>query len=156
MKSRSSKYARSQGFSLMELAIILGIIATLSSFAMVTFGNLDEERDARMVQAVQANLQSIVSQGAARLDLRPSEFQDAQFEAVLLAAQASINQKVGAAPGSIRLERSSRNYYILTIPSKGRKAHFEVDSEGKVNLTKVDEFNAYIVGSDDTIKKKGS
>lgn len=123
--------------------MILAVIAILSSFAMVSFGNLGEERDAKMVQAAQASLQAIVSEGAARLDMRPADFTDDQFQAVLLAAQASIGQKMGVSNSDVRLSRSGRNY-TLSIAKSGRQAVFSVSTTGNVDLNRVDNFGSYI------------
>lgn len=152
MKSRIQRYSARKGFSLIELAMIIAIIAILASFAVVSFGNLDEERDARMVQAAQATLQSIVSEGAARLDIRPADFQDAQYQAVLLAAQASIGQKLNSNQGDVRLSRSGNNY-TLTIDSSGRQAVFRITNTGTVKLERVDKFASYVASSDGVIQK---
>lgn len=152
MKSRFIRYSTAKsGYSLLELGLIIGVMAVLSCFALVSFGNMGEERDAKMVQAAQASLQSIVSEGAARLDMRPADFGDDQFQAVLLAAQASIGQRTGTNSSSVQLSRAGRNY-TLTIASTGRQAVFSLSTSGNVDLIRVDNFGSY-TASNGVIKK---
>lgn len=146
MKSHSLRYSAQSGYTIMELAMIIAIVGILSAFAMVSFGNLGEERDAKMVQAAQAALQSIVSEGAARLDIRPADFGDDQFQAVLLAAQASIGQRVGTNSGEVLLSRSGRTY-TLRITKSGRQAVFNLTTTGNVNLSRVDNFGSYVASN---------
>lgn len=131
MKSRSVKSLVVKGYTLIELAMVIAIVGVLTAFGLVSFGNMDEQRDASMVQSVQASLQSIVSQGAARLDIRPADFQNAQLDAVLMAAQGLVARQ--AANNPVNITRSGRTF-TLTIPSSGRGAQYAVDANGNVNL----------------------
>jgi prepilin-type N-terminal cleavage/methylation domain-containing protein len=128
------------GFTLIEIAMVIAVVGILSAFAFVSFGNADESRDATMIQAVQGSLQSIVSQGAIRMDQRPDQLDSS---AVLTALRSTLNQDTDTS-GSIRASASGGTYNI-NIPQKNRSATFNVASNGDVQLTGLSNFTRYSV-----------
>jgi prepilin-type N-terminal cleavage/methylation domain-containing protein len=139
MKPRFAQYLAQHGVNFIEIALVIAVVAVLSAFAMVSFGVLNEERDAEMVISAQATLQSCVTQGATRLDIRPEAFKADHYEMVLTAARAGIGQKEGT-HGDVRLVRSDSRF-TLTIPSTGRSAEFQVDPNGTVRLVSIGKFS---------------
>jgi hypothetical protein len=139
MKPRFASHSAQPGINFIEIALAIAVVAVLSAFAMVSFGVLNEERDAEMVISAQTTLQSSVTQGATRLDIRPAEFTADHYEMVLTAARASIGQK-GGKHGDARLVRNDTRF-TLTIPSTGRSAEFQVDPNGTVRLVSIGKFS---------------
>lgn len=134
--SRGAKH----GFTLMELAITIIVIALLSAFALVSFGNSAETRDAIMVQSAQAALQSVVSQGSARMDVPPSQLNSAS---VLNALRASFNT-TGTGSSGVQFSASGSSF-VMNIPSGGRAATFSIGASGDVNLSALSNFQTYQV-----------
>lgn len=138
-KAKASRSAK-RGFTLIELAVTIAVIAILAAFAVTSFGNSSEVRDAAMVQSAQAALQSVVSQGSARMDLPPDQLNSAS---VLNALRASFNTN-GATNSSVQFTASGNNY-VMTIPSAGRTATFSIGASGDVNLSGLNNFTTYQV-----------
>ncbi len=128
----------SRGYSLVELAVIILIIALFGAFAMTSLMGTDEDRDAAMVQAAQVSLQQVVSQGAARLDVNPGQLNPS---AVLMAVQATVNQS-GDANNGVTFALDGSNYKV-NISSSGRGASFNIGENGDVECSQALEFSKY-------------
>jgi prepilin-type N-terminal cleavage/methylation domain-containing protein len=135
MKSlrRKNTFPSRSGFTLIELAIAIAIIGLLAAFAFLSFGTAGEDRDAAMVQSSQASLQTIVSQGATRMDLSPQALRDSHPQQILLAVQAAIGQTAGK-NADVQFSLSGTNF-VMTIPKSGRTATFTITDTGEVQLT---------------------
>lgn len=143
MKARLFRYQKKAGFTIIEVAVVIALIAILGAVAMTAFQGMDEHRDAEMVMSVQSTLQAIVTQGATRLDIRPSEFDDNNYQAVLVATQSALgNVGDGTAESAVTLSRSGSRF-TLTIPSTNRGAGFTVNNNGVVELETADNFTSY-------------
>lgn len=139
------------GFNMIELGLVMAILGILAAFAMVSFGNTGEKRDATMVQSAQASLQSIVSQGAVRMDTRPDQLSPS---AVLMAVQATVGQS-GSSNAGVHFSNSG-NQYVMTIDNSRRSATFDIASNGDVRLIGLNNFPNYTVDRSNaiwTIKK---
>jgi prepilin-type N-terminal cleavage/methylation domain-containing protein len=73
MKLTCQPNPKKQGFTLIEIVIVLAIIGIFSIFAVVAFGDADEQKDVRAFNTLQATLQSVVLQGADRTNSKPQE-----------------------------------------------------------------------------------
>ena len=134
-----------RGYSLIELGLVIAIVAILAGFAITSFGNTGETRDASMVQSAQASLQSIVSQGSVRQDVKPVNLQPA---AVITAIQSSFGQgqnvtftSSGGAGGT---------QYTMTIQNN-RSATFQVTPTGDVSLIGINKFYHYQVDKSNAV-----
>ncbi len=130
---------------MIELAMIMIIIAMLAGFGIISWGNMAEQRDASMVQSAQASLQSIVSQGAARMDVSPQDLRDKYSQQILLAIQAAVSDNQNS--NSRVLFSSSGSNFTMTIQSSGRQASFAISNNGDVNLTQLSKFTVYKVNN---------
>lgn len=131
----------SSGYTLLELALILAVIGILAAFGVTSLGNLAEERDARMVQSAQASLQSIVSQGSARMDVTPRVLRDTQANAILGAIQDVMGENANSSVTFLR----SGGRFVMRITPSGREAIFEITNTGDVQLTDLRKFTVYEV-----------
>lgn len=130
---------------MVELAMIMVIIAMLAGFGVVSWGNLAEQRDASMVQSAQADLQSIVSQGSARMDVSPKDLRDKYSQQILLAIQAAVSDNQNS--NSRVLFTNSGGNFTMLIQSSGRQASFAITNSGDVNLTQLSNFTVYKVNN---------
>jgi hypothetical protein len=145
-------WASTAGFNLVELTMIIFTISLLAAFAVVSFGNTSEQRDATMVQSAQASLQSIVSQGSVRMDTRPDQL---PTSAVLMAVQSAVGENGGNNSG-VHFTNNGGNQYTMTIDSSGRAATFDISTSGDVRLIGLNSFPNYTVDKNNavwTIKK---
>lgn len=140
MKQPLTRKAASSGFSMVELAIVIVLMAILSAFAIVSFGGAGEARDASMVQSAQASLQALVSQGAVRQDVRPDSL---PTNAVLTAIQATVNQKAGGIDQGVTFSTPGTNQFTMTIKNSKRSATFRTTANGDVELFALNGFQNY-------------
>lgn len=145
MKARLFRNAKNAGFTLIELVVVILTIALFSAVSMTAFKGLNERRDAEMVMSAQATLQAIVTQGATRLDIRPSDFNQQNFNSVLVAARHALSHRNDNS--ALTLSTSGRNFTLL-IPSSDRGASFTVNTNGVVELVTLRKFSDYKVDSD--------
>lgn len=133
-----------RGYTLIELAMIIGIMGMLAMFGVMSFGGLNEKRDAQMVETVQADLQSIVSQGMTRMDVNATQLMSTYSANVLTAVQAVIGQNGGNDLG-ITITNAG-NQYTMTITKSQRTATYSVSNTGDVNLVSISpNFTGYCV-----------
>jgi prepilin-type N-terminal cleavage/methylation domain-containing protein len=151
MKTTRLGKGRSTGYNLIELGMVIAVVSVLAAFALISFGNTGEQRDAQMVMSAQASLQSIVSQGAVRMDRRPDQLPSA---AVLMAVQSAVSQN-GAANNGVSFTGNG-NQFTMTISGSNRGATFEISNTGDVRLIGLNNFANYTVDMTNaiwTIKK---
>ncbi|MEM0950727.1 MAG: prepilin-type N-terminal cleavage/methylation domain-containing protein [Cyanobacteria bacterium P01_H01_bin.74] len=130
------------GYSLIELALTIAILVILSTFAYVSFGDTQEARDARLVQSTQAVLQTVVTQGTARLSLTPTQLRNTQLPAVLVAARSYIGQDGNTSSNGVQLA-SNGNTIVVSIDDSSRQATYSIEDNGNINLLTVTNFNHY-------------
>src|SRR5262249_51816762 len=135
------------GYTLIEMAIVIAILGILAGFAIVSFGGSGETRDASMVQSAQASLQTLVSQGAVREDVRPDSLSSS---AILTAIQANVNQ-IGSADQGISFASPGAKQFTMTIKNSGRSATFDISSNGDVRLIGLNKFQNYQVDNSNAI-----
>lgn len=126
-----------QGYTLIELVMIILIVGMIAMYGIITFGNTREQRDASMIQSAQASLQAIVSQGATRFDIRPEDLptNSAGLNAVITA----INGNLGSAGGQTGEVFFSAGQYPfrLNFSNSDSWATFQVQPSGDVVLVSV-------------------
>jgi prepilin-type N-terminal cleavage/methylation domain-containing protein len=83
MKPLSHAHRIKTGFTLIEIVIVLAIIGIFSLFAVVAFGDADEQKDVRAFNTLQATLQSVVIQGADRTNSKAFELAPATVIAAM-------------------------------------------------------------------------
>jgi prepilin-type N-terminal cleavage/methylation domain-containing protein len=134
MKTIRSKQFANAGYTLVEVAMVIAILALLGSFAIISFGNAGEQRDAAMIQSAQASLQSIISQGAVRMDMRPDDLATTNPAAVINA----VNAVIGSANGQNRgvTFRANQYPYRMTIASTGSWVEYVVQN-GDVLISQI-------------------
>jgi hypothetical protein len=132
--------AAGPGITMIEVAMVIAVLLTLAAFAFVSFGTRGESSDAGLVQSAQASLQSIVSQGALRMDTRPDRLPP---DAVLIAVQSALGESGGSNAG-VRFTNSG-NQYVMTIDRSRRSAIFDIAANGDVRLVGLNNFPNYTV-----------
>ena len=70
MVNSFKKLATNRAFTLMELVMVIAILGIFATFAVVAFGDADEQKDVRAFNSVQATLQSVEIQGAERTNYK--------------------------------------------------------------------------------------
>ncbi len=132
-----------RGFNAVEVAIAVIIVAVLGAFTLATLSNSDEVQDAAMVQSAQASLQSVVTQGAARMDLTPMALRDTYSGSILNELKASFRTK-NTGNANVQFTPSGDSF-LMNIPKAGRSATFKINNSGDVNLTSLSNFTSYKV-----------
>ena len=151
MKPYRKNHTLLKGYSITELAMILAIIAMLAAFGLVSMSGMGEQRDASMVQSAQASLQSIVSQGATRLDVSPKELRDNHSAQILLAIQSAVAETAGGGGGVTFVNSGGK--FTMTITSSGRQASFIISDNGDVNVKDLSKFSDYKVNNGIIVKQ---
>ncbi len=152
LRERAPKNRRfAPGFNLVELAMVILTVSLLTAFALISFGSSGEQRDARMVQAAQANLQSIVSQGAVRMDLPPAQLAANHANAILTAIRSSVGQLQNGSSSAVSFTNSGSSQFAMQITSSNRGAVFQITNTGDVSLIQLSNFSSYVVDSSNGI-----
>lgn len=143
--------ASARGFTLVELAVVLVLIAIFSSFAIISFGGTSEVKDAKLVESTQASLQSVVSQGSARLDLSPAQLVEERYDDIVNALRGNL-QQTGAGDDLVSFSFSG-DLFQLSLLKSGRGASYTVTNSGDVRIANLSNFPSYTVSASGTIKK---
>ena len=132
-----------RGFNAVEVAIAVIIVAVLGAYTVATLSNSDEVQDAAMVQSAQASLQSVVTQGAARMDLTPVALRDTYSGSILNELKASFRTR-NTSNANVKFTPSG-DTFVMNIPKAGRTATFKINNSSDVNLTSLSNFTSYKV-----------
>lgn len=124
-----------KGMTLIELAVVIAILTVLSGFAMLSWSSLDENRDATLVQAAQANLQTVISQGSLRLDKSPQQLLAENSDNIQRAVRVLLeDDQNGNAKNELDFQVAG-NTANLSINSGRRTATFSISNNGDVALS---------------------
>ncbi len=136
-----------KGFTLSELTVTLMVAAVLSSFAFFSFRDYREGADAELIDAMQASLQSIVSQASARTDTNAVNLdQNAVVRAVRSDGQLAGGERV-------EFTTTGAGVYRVVIGINNRSANYVVNPSGTVALTNLSGFSHFGISNNGTIKK---
>lgn len=151
---RFLKRMAAKGTTLVELAMVIGVIGVLSGVAVLALRD-NEARDADMIMSVHASLQNIVNQASVRLDVSPSVLVTNATNAnlVRLALEDHLNQDTTGV-----VVTNAGGTFTITMDSTGRTATYTVPTAGvntgRVVITSVNPaFNNYSVIGDGTLRK---
>jgi prepilin-type N-terminal cleavage/methylation domain-containing protein len=134
----------SRGFSLVELAMVMIVIAVCAAVAVGFFGMNSEARDAAMVQSAQSIAQNTIAQGATRVDVSPVELLNTRAANVQAAIQRALMENNGNNNG-VRITLNGRTI-TLTIAASQRSAVYTVQDTGNLQLTGLSPtFTRYII-----------
>ena len=123
-----------KGVTLIEIAVIIAIMAVLTGFGTLAWTGLGESRDASMIQAAQANLQTVITQGTARMDRSPTWLYTNNTAGIQNAMNALLQDTAGNNT-SIDFIVSPAGTATLSIVGSGRTATYTITNEGNVQLT---------------------
>lgn len=131
-------YRANSGVTLIEMAMVIAIIAIFATFAYTNLGNIDEDADARVLEALQANLQNTVTTAAEHLDVSPQGLlaQANSLQNILNAAKADDNP-------NLTVTINAGQYQVAY--DDGRQAQLRVNNCGDVCLTSLTNFPNYQV-----------
>jgi type II secretory pathway pseudopilin PulG len=138
--SRFPYRRRASGFTLIEVGIVLLTVGVLSSVGIIAYAGLDETRDAAMVQSVQTQLQTTVSQAVVRLDVTPDSLSKSDLVSVLktnLTDQAVLD-----------------NTLKLSLSKGKRSAAFAIAANGDVGISSISGFSRYQISNNNTLENK--
>lgn len=131
-----------RGYTLVELAVTIAILGLVSGFAIIRMDGLLESRDASAIQAAQAALQQVISQGSTRMDVAPAALDP---DIVRDATQDYLMQNSGVT--AVNFSTSGTNRYTLNLSSSTRSAQYQVQNDGQVDIISAPGFNHYSIQS---------
>jgi prepilin-type N-terminal cleavage/methylation domain-containing protein len=123
------------GMSLIEMALVLAIMAIFTTFAISSFGNADENRDATVVQNTQARLQNTINMAAERFDIAPGAVN-----------AANVINALAATP-NVTLALNGANGYRVTLTNSGRTGTYRLNACGDICLAAATNFTAYTLSA---------
>jgi|GEM_PF-5395428 len=132
------KYNLTSAFTLLELAIVIAIIGVLSSFAMVAFERIYEDRDAAALQGAMTTYQTVMIQGSQRIGTSP---QNVDPDMIIQAIEPSEKiewVKSGATGATVTI----RNAIAIDF-ADARSATFRVNTCGDVCAIAIEGFTYY-------------
>ncbi len=142
-KAKRKDMRASKGFTLIEMAVAIMIVAVLATFAAFTYSDVLEAADASLVDAAQASIQAVVSQASARMDVNPTALPG---NAVANAVRVNVPDRALVTSGGGAV-------YNLNINNTGRGARYQVGTNGDVVLISLSGFSNYTISANGTIYK---
>ena len=124
----AKKTASQRGFTLIEMAMVIAILAIVSAFAFISYNGTTETRDAAVVQSVQVTLQQVISQASGRYDINPTALDSAD---VVNAVEGYMIDTTG---GNNIVFAATGGGYRMSITGSGRGGNYSVNSSGDVTL----------------------
>ncbi len=135
-KNVLSKTTASQaGFTMIEMAMVVAILAIVSAFAFISYNGTTESRDAAVVQSVQVTLQQVISQASGRYDLSPTALDTTD---VVNAVNGYLTNISG---GNNVVFSATGGGYRMSIAGSGRGGNYSINNRGDVTL------NSPLIGS---------
>jgi prepilin-type N-terminal cleavage/methylation domain-containing protein len=125
------------GFSLIELAIVIGIILILAGTASMLMINTGEKTDASNMESLHGTLQSSLLGLMDRLDKTYPEIVPSDMTSMINVIEHGIQQ--GTAQPLYTLTFDGTNFVVVSNKSH-RTATYSVDVNGKVTVTAITGF----------------
>lgn len=142
-----------KGFTTIELAIVVVVIAVLSSMAVPRFNQMMEDADANNARIAQAQLEQVVSQASMRRDQSPAQMLAGQpglprVVAIVNGALGPSTPLVCAAGGANPIATCR-----LSSPSN-RLVDYAILPNGRVNITALTGWdpNHFVVQSNTIVR----
>lgn len=125
LTTNPAKRTAHSGYTLIELAITIALIALVSAIGIANWSMTDEVRDANMIQSTQAALQQVISQGSSRADMSPEDLvtNGAQRTNIVNAVRLLLQNR----PQITFTDLGIGQPFRITITSTGRWGNFLVD-----------------------------
>jgi prepilin-type N-terminal cleavage/methylation domain-containing protein len=129
MLSTLQKTRHPQGFTLIEMGVVIAIVAIMASVGLMAFKNQGETQDAALANSVQASLQIAVGQMVTRLERTPQQvFNTTQFRQRLMQfAQGSM--------GNTAKLTDTGSGVRLTFGGSSRSVTYGMNNQGDIIVT---------------------
>lgn len=147
LKTRKYAWAsKSKGFTLIEMALVIVVIAVLAAYAVVNFGRMNEQAEVTVARTAQAQLEQTIAQAAMRMDISPRQIMtnvqpmpqtavaglpNTTREAVVTLVQRSL----ATDPGTIQLTcAGDGNSCQLNFQRSNRIVDYTVNNNGSLTI----------------------
>ena len=115
----------------MQTVGITLLLCLLGIYLGISLNDIQETRDAELVESVQLSLQTAVSKGMTLIQLPPSDIQSANF----------MNEARSSFPKGITMD----NHLHLLITHSHREAQFQITDQGDMLLINLGNFTRFHV-----------
>jgi type II secretory pathway pseudopilin PulG len=136
----TASFKRAAGFTLIETAVVVGLVACLATVGVVAYRNQGEAQEAILANSIQGSLQTALGQMSVRLERTPADVFTNFQPNLIQFARSSITTTITL--------NSVGNGIQLQFPQSGRTVVYGINANGDLVVTNetFTRFNADVSG----------
>jgi prepilin-type N-terminal cleavage/methylation domain-containing protein len=145
----------SKGFTLIELALVVVVIAVVAAYAVPRLGAMNETAEVTVARTAQAQMEQTIAQAAMRMDLSPTQIMNNNQplpnpirtttgqmitqtrDAVVELVQRSLSNEPNTAARVINLTCANANFCRIEFPRTQRMVEYTVNPNGSLTIANI-------------------